>query len=183
VGPAAEVGEVAVRVQGDGLERVGWVGIPGQVFDQLHLVGLVFGSETLERVLHADVFAHERLVGVDVGLHALFDPSEVGVTQRHTLGELEVVVEAVLYRRPDRDLDPGIELEHRFRQDVSGVVADQCQGVLAAAVGQNLKLRVRPVAVREPASQVPQFIIDLDRERSPGQTRADCGRRVGAGRS
>src|SRR5919109_804475 len=40
------------------------------------------------------------------------------------LGELEVVVEAVLDRRPDRDLDTWVETANRLREQVGGRVPE-----------------------------------------------------------
>ena len=144
MGPAAEVGEGPVGVQRDGLERVGGIGILDEVLDELDLVGLLLQVEPLERLLHAHLLAQERLVGVDVGLHRRLDPGEVRVVDDDAVGEVEVVVEAVLDGGPDADLHARIELEHRGGEHVSGVVADEREGLLPTAVGEDLELgRVR----------------------------------------
>ena len=97
---AAQVGERAVGVERDGLDAV----VADEVLDQLDLVVLALGAEALERLGDGHVLALERLVGGDVLAHLRLDRLEVRVGQRDALGELEVVVEAVLDRRADRDL-------------------------------------------------------------------------------
>ena len=106
---------------------------------------------------------------------------EIRLGEGDPVRELEVVVEAVLHRGPDRDLHPRIELEHRCREHVCGVVADQRQRVVAASVGQDLKRRARAIAVGERPREVAQLVVDLHRQRRPRQAGADRGRRVGAG--
>ena len=120
---AAEVLEVAVAVERDGLDAF----VVDQVFDQLDLEALVFGAEVVERLGDRDVAAAEVLVGVDVLLHRLFDLRQVVVVDRDAVGELEVVVEAGLDRRADRHLGAGVELGHRLGHHVGGVVADQLE--------------------------------------------------------
>ena len=67
--------------------------------------------------------------------HALFDRGEVGFGDGDAGRELEVVVEALLDRGADRDLDARVELDHGSGEHVGGVVADQRE-------------RLRPVAAR-----------------------------------
>jgi hypothetical protein len=107
---------------------------------------------------------------------------EVGLGQRHAVGEVEVVVEAVLDRGADRDLHTRIELHHRRGQHVGRVVADQPERVLPALVGDDLELRgTALVVIRERAGQVADLTVDLDRQRGPGQAGADRTGRVGTG--
>jgi hypothetical protein len=61
--------------------------------------------------------------------HLRLDPLEVGLRWPEAVGELEVVVEAVLDRRPDRDPGAGPEIEDGGRHHVRGVVADQRQRI------------------------------------------------------
>jgi hypothetical protein len=70
--------------------------------------------------------------------HPGLDRREVAVGDADAVGEVEVVVEAVLDRGADRDLHAGIELHHRGRQDVGRVMAYEVQRVLPAAVGDDL---------------------------------------------
>ena len=175
---AAQVGERAVGIERDG----GRAFVLDQVFDQLHLVRLLLQMEALKCVLHADVLAHERLVGVDVLLHRRLDPREVLVVDHDPIGEVEVVVEAVLDRWADADLHARIELEHRGGEDVRRVVAHELEGLLPAALGEDLELgRVGAVLRRERAAEITKLPIHLDRQGRAGQPRTDGGGGVGAG--
>ena len=129
---AAEVGEAA-RCGRARPSRRAWSA--REVLDELDLVGLVLGAEALERRGDRHVLAHERLVGGDVLAHPLLDRGKSASETVMPGGELEVVVEALLDRRPDRDLHAREELEHRGGQDVRRVVADEVQGVAARSAG------------------------------------------------
>ena len=93
---AAEVGEIPLRVQGDvALGRV----------DQLDLVRLLLREEALTRFLSRGFLPGPRAAFVQFAADLRLDAREVLLVDR--LRELEVVVEAVLDRRADRDLTPG----------------------------------------------------------------------------
>ncbi len=173
---AAEVGERAVGVEADRRQRRVGVGVVHQVLDELDLVVLLLGLEALERRLDADVLALEVLVGVDVLAHLLLDAIEVRVGDGHTLGELEVVVEAVLDRRADRDLHAGIELHHRGGEHVGGVVADDVQRVRALG-RDDLQRRTG----HERACEVAHLAVLAHGERGAGEAGADRRGGVGAG--
>ncbi len=111
------------------------LGSADEIVDQLHLVILVLGREALARVGHRHVLAHEGLAGLDVGAHMLLDCGEVLGGDRGAFREIEVVVEAALDRRPDRDLHAGVELHHGRGEHMGGVVTDQAQRLLASALG------------------------------------------------
>jgi hypothetical protein len=179
VRPAAQVGERPVRVQRDGRRA----GVRDQVLDQLDLVRLVLGPEAREGLGHRDVLVHERLVGLDVLAHLLLEAIELGVGERDVLGELEVVVEAVLDRRADRDLHAGIELERRGGQDVGRVVADEPEGRLAVAALALGRDDANAVAVVQRRREVLHVVgvVDAHRERHARQARADRRGDVGAG--
>ena len=147
-----------------------------QVLDQLDLVVLALGAEALERLVDRDVLARERLVGGDVLAHLRLDGLEVGVGDADAVGELEVVVEAVLDRRPDRDLHARIEVHDRGREHVRGVVADEVQRVLPAAIGDDLQRLVGLQRLRE----VAHLAVLLDRQRGARQPGADRRGGVGA---
>ena len=108
---------------------------------------------------------------------------EVGVGDRDALGELEVVVEAVLDRRADRDLHARVELHHRGREHVGGVVADERQ-CLVALLRDDRDLR----PVGQLAAEVADLpglagVADGDRQGGAREARADRRRGVGAGRA
>ena len=175
--PAAEIGERPVGVQGDGLDAL----VPDQVLDQLDLVILALVPEMLDRLGHGQLGAHERLVGGDVLAHLGLDALEVCLGHRGPLRELEVVVEAVLDRGADGDLDPGVELHHRGGQDVGGVVADQPERVGIAVLGRD---DLQAVALVQRHREVVQPVADhAHAERRPGQAGADRGSRIGPGRA
>ena len=113
---------------------------------------------------------------VDVLPHPLLDPREVLVGDLHALRELEVVVEAVLDRRADRDLGARIELHHGGRHHVRGVVADQVER-LGAAVRDDLDpLAVRQRRARGPRPR-PSTCTASAAFARPGPDRARRGRR------
>ncbi len=170
---AAEVLEGAVAVQRDRVDAL----VADQVLDQLDLVVLALGAELLDRLGDGQLAPLEGLVGLHVLGHRRLDALEVLVADADPFGELEVVVEAVLDRRPDRDLGPRPELQHRLRHHVGGVVADQPQGVWAL-VGDDLDR----LAVGERRREVAQLLADPQAESGLGEARPDRRRRVGAGR-
>jgi hypothetical protein len=95
---AAEIGERSVGVERDGLDLL----VAHEIVDQLDLVGLILREEALAGRGDGHVLAHERLGGLDVLAHRRLDRREVVLGDRHARREVEVVVEAVLDRRPDR---------------------------------------------------------------------------------
>ena len=94
--PAAEVGELTLRVQRD---------VPLGRVDELDLVRLALGLEALLRLVAGDLLTRPRASLLQLLVELGLDLLQVGLVDR--LGELEVVVEAVLDRRADRDLTPG----------------------------------------------------------------------------
>ena len=97
--------------------------------DDLDLVGLV--GEHLEGLVGGHLGAHERLVGGDDLAHPSLDRRQVVVAERAPAGQLEVVVEAVLDRRADRELGAGEQLGDGLGHDVRRRVAQH----VAAGVG------------------------------------------------
>ncbi len=92
VRPAAEVGERAVAVERDAVDAL----LGDEVLDQLDLVVLVLGAEALERLARrVTSLRSKRLRRGDVLAHPRLDRREVGLGERHAVGEVEVVVEAV----------------------------------------------------------------------------------------
>ena len=85
--------------------------------------------------------------------------------------ELEVVVEAVLDRRPDRDLDARVEPPHRLGEQVRRRVAEHGErvGILRVARRQDLEAG----AVRERQPQVLRHPVRLDEHGLLGELRPD----------
>ncbi len=63
--------------------------------------------------------------------HAGLDPAQVVFVEGPTLGQLEVVVEAVLDGRADAEGGAGEQIEHRLGQDVGRRVADDVEAIVA----------------------------------------------------
>ena len=126
---AAEVRELALRVQRDlALGRV----------DELDLVRLALGREAPLRLLGRDLLALPGAAFLQLAQDLGLDLLEILLADR--LGKLEVVVEAVLDRRADRDLDPRVEPAHGLREQVRRRVTQHVEGVgiLRVARGQDL---------------------------------------------
>ena len=123
----------------------------GQVGDDLGLVRLADLAEVGDGVVAVPDLADDLLVPVHDLAHALLDQGEV--VQAEGLVPGEVVIEAVLHRRPDGHLGAGKQLLHRLGHDVAGVMADHFQHV-GMVPGQDLDLAPGledPVEVEEPA--------------------------------
>ncbi len=168
---AAQVGERPVGVQRHRLHVL----VAHEVIDQLDLVRLLLGDEPRARQIDGQLLADERLGRPHVLEHLGLDRGKVLLGDRDPGREVEVVVEAVVDRRADAHLDPGVELGHRGGQDVGGVVADQREGALA--VGRQDRDRGTVV---DRLREVAQLAVDLDRERRARQPRPDRRRRIGA---
>ena len=110
--------------------RVLGVGLAGaHLLDDLALVRLV--GEHVERGVVGDLVAHEALVALDDLAHLASDAPEVVVAEGLAVGELEVVVEAVGDRGPDRVLRAREQVGDGLGEHVRGRVAQH----LAAVVG------------------------------------------------
>ena len=107
------------------------------------------------------------------------DPLESVLADR--LGELEVVVEAVLDRRPDRDLHAGIEPADRLGEQVRGRVPEHGERVRVVLVARRQDLDRLPV--RERRAQVLDGPVHPDEHGLLGELRPDRARGVEAGRA
>src|SRR4029453_15048739 len=101
---AAEVGEVALGVEGDRLL--------GRI-DELDLVVLVLLLEALPRLATAHFLALPRSPFLELPTHLFLDALERLLADG--LGEVEVVVEAVFDRRAGGDLHPRVQESNAFR--------------------------------------------------------------------
>ena len=101
-----------------GIVVVGFCGL--DALDDLDLVRLV-GEEFLG-LGHRHLRADERLIRLDDLAHLGLDALEVVVAERLGVGQLEVVVEAVLDGGTDRELRAGEQPRHRLGHDVRGRV-------------------------------------------------------------
>ena len=123
VRPQAQIAPAVVAIDRDGLGPRALRLV--ESLDDLALVRLP--REALERLLPGQLLPNERLTGRGDLAHALLDAGEVLGGER--LGEVEVVVEAVLDGRPDRVLGLGDQVAHRLGQDMRCRVAEHVQPV------------------------------------------------------
>ena len=121
---AAKVGPFALAIE---LHLL----IGGNGVDQLDLERFALLFEQALRLLARDDSLRERLVASDDLAHALFDRRKI--LGRERLVAEEVVVEAVLDHRANRDLRSWPERLHGFGENVRRVVADQFEraGIVA----------------------------------------------------
>ena len=172
------LGGLQVRAAAEILEAV--LGVEadlalGEVAQQLGLVRLVLGLEPDQQLALVDpVAADERVLRAEDPAHLRLDAPEV--VGRDRLGELEVVVEAVGDRRPDRDLRVRPQVQHGLRHDMRGRVAQDGER-LRIAVGEDAHLLA--VGHREP--KVSHLAVHLHGDRRLRQPRADRGRGIEAG--
>ena len=167
---AAEVGEVALRVERDRLVRR---------VDELDLVRLVLLLEPGPRLVAADLASLPRAPLGELAVDLLLDPGEIVFHDR--LGELEVVVEAVLDRRADGDLDAGVEAADGLGEQVRARVAQHRQRVRIARVARGQDLDLLPVVERK--AEVADVAVRAHEDGLLGQFRPDRGGRVEAGRA
>ncbi len=134
VRPAAQVDELALAVDADRRDLVaGRLGGGQEVLDQRHLVPLVqperepgragaglTGAEHGQRLVHRQFVTLDRQILAHDPGHLLLDAGQVGVADG--LGQLEVVVEPVVDRRPDGVLRPREDPCDGLRHDVGGGV-------------------------------------------------------------
>ncbi len=168
--PAAQVGEVALRVERD-------IALRGA--DELDLVRLVLLLEPRDRIGAGDLLARPVASFGELPLHLRLDPLEIGLADR--LGEVEVVVEAVLDRRADRDFHAGIQPPHRLSEQVSRGVAEDVERVGIRGVAGREELHALPVGERQP--QVARRAVDAGKDGLLGELRADRARGIDAGRT
>ena len=167
---AAEIGERALRV-----ERDGALGVAGE----LDLVRLPFRLEARDRLLAGELLARPLAPLRDLATDLVFDRLQVGVGDR--LGELEVVVEAVGDRRPDRDLHARVEPHDRLGQKVSRRVAQHPERVGILGVARREELH--GLAVREREAQIARRAVHPREHGLLGELRPDRARSVEAGRA
>ncbi len=167
---AAEIGELALRVEGD--VALGCV-------DELDLVRLPLRLEAALRLVGGDLLARPGAALLQLAQHLGLDPLERLLADR--LGELEVVVEAVLDRGADRDLHAGIEPAHRLGEQVRGRMPEHRERVAVAGVPRGQDLDRLAVGERRP--QILHVPVLLDQHRLLGELRPDRARGVEAGRA
>ncbi len=162
---AAEVREVVVavvrlRVEGD---------LPFGGVDELDLVRLGLRLEAPPRLVARGLLARPLATLGELAPDLALDAIEVGFVDR--LGELEVVVEAVLDRRPDRDLDARVEPADSLGEQVRRGVPEHGERVRVVGVAGGQDLNLLPVRERE--AQVLDAAVRADEDGLLGELRAD----------
>src|SRR5215218_4340255 len=172
VRPAAEIGELALAVERD--LSVGRV-------NELDLVRLALPLEVAFGLVALDRHALPRPALGDLAPHLLLEAPESLFA--HGPGELEVVVEAVLDRGPDRDLGTWIQALRRLSEEMGSRVAQNMERVGVVAVPSREDLDALAVAQRQP--EVAHVAVRADehgllRKLGPDRTRSvEPGRAVG----
>src|SRR4029450_10413274 len=103
--------------------------------------------EELLRIGRGDLLALPRAALLQLALDLRLDLRERVLADR--LRELEVVVEAVLDRRPDRDLRPGVETADGLGEQVRRGVARDVERVRVLRVPRRQDLDRLPVRERQ----------------------------------
>src|SRR5919202_668265 len=170
VRPAAEVGEVPLRVEGD--RSLGGV-------DELDLVRLVLLQEPLPRLGRADFLAPPLASLRQLAPDLLLDSRQGLLADR--LRKLEVVVEAVLDRRPDRDLHARVKTPHRLGEEVRRRVTQHRERVRVKLVARGQDLDRLPVRERQP--EVLDAAVGADENGLLGELRSDRPRGIEARRA
>ena len=164
--PPAEVDEPALTVERDLLAL-------RQALDDLGLVELALVLEERDRLVPVPDLAADRLVALDDLAHAPLDLLEVLGREGRRAGE--IVVKAVLDRRPDGHLGVGVELLDRLGHDVGGVVANDLERIVMVT-GDDLD----PGVIDDRAREIPKLAVDANGEGGLGQAGADGGGDIGA---
>ena len=162
---AAEVGEIPLRVQRD-------VALGG--VDELDLVRLALGGEARLRIVPRDLLAAPLAPLFDLAPDFVLDRRQIALGDR--LGELEVVVEAVLDRRPDRDLHARVEPPYRLREQVGRGMAQHVERIWVARVARGQEVDL--LAVSERQAQVLHRAVGAHEHGLLGELRADRARGI-----
>ena len=160
---AAEIGELALRIERD-------VALGG--VDELDLVRVV--GEELARFVARDLTALPAAAFLQLTPDLLLDPLEILLPDR--LGEVEVVVEAVLDRRADRELHARIEMRDGLGQQMRRRVAQHGQRVGVARVARRQELD--RITVVQWEAQVLHASVGANQNCLLGELRPDRARGV-----
>ena len=131
-------------------------------------------EEALTGFLAGNVLARPPSAFRELLLDLFLDLRQIRIGDR--LRELEVVVEAVLDRRADRDLDTRIEAADGLGQQVRRAVAEHGERVRVLGVARRQDLDPLPVRQRQP--QVADGPVRAQEDGLLGQLGADRARRV-----
>ncbi len=156
----AQVGERTLRVQRDPAFRRA---------HELDLVGLLLRLEPLDGGIGRHLLARPGPSLREQAPDLRLDRDEVVVADR--LDELEVVVEAVVDRRADRDLHVRVQAHHRLGEQMGARVAEDVQRVRVGGVPRREDLDAR--AVGEGEAEVLRHAVRTDEHRLLREPRSD----------
>ena len=143
------------------------------------MYGSPSASKRAARLVARDLLAGPDAALRDLALDLGLDRLEVALADR--LRELEVVVEAVLDRRADRDLHAGIEPADRLGEQVRARMAQHVERIGIGAVARRQELD--RLAVRERKADVLDGAVRAHEHCLLGELRPDRARGVEAGRA
>ena len=169
---AAEVGEVALRVEGDR---------PLRGVDELHLVVLALARRSFAFASSASTSSrvHSR---PSFSSRAISASMLLEVVLADRLRELEVVVEAVLDRRADRDLHARVEAAHGLGEQVRASSAAARRARRGRALSRVVTIWICS-PVRRAAGAGPGPPVRAQEHRLLGELRPDRARGVEPGRA
>ena len=152
MGTCTEVGELALRIEGDHL-------VLRQILNQLHLIVLTLLTEECNRLCTGNLAADKRQILLDDLLHFLFDITKIGI--RQLVLHVEIVVEAVLDRRSDRELHVALRIQalHRLRHDVRRRMAQSMAAALIVK-GQHAQRSI----LRDRRRQIDNLAVEARRK-------------------
>ena len=163
---AAKVEPVALLVDRDRFAR------RDDVVDDLRLIVFADLLERRDGVLFRPDFPNDRVVLVDDLFHLLLDALEILRGER--LLAREVVIEAVIDHRADRDLRIRIHFLHSLRENVGGVVPDELKALLVTRRHDgNFGVAVQRTV------EVIEFPVHLGGKRSLGEGFGNGFRNIG----
>ena len=142
----------------------------------------MYGSsaEPRLRLVGGDLLAAPLAALLQLALDLVLDALEVVLVDR--LRELEVVVEAVLDRRADRDLHARVEAPHGLGEQVRRRVAEDVERVRVVLVARREDLDLLAVLERQRAGPCT-LPVRADEHGLLGEPRPDRARGVEAGRA
>jgi hypothetical protein len=139
----------------------------------------LYGSPSCSKSVFASSREISRRVHSRPSFSSRFSSASILLADRFR--KVEVVVEAVLDRRADRDLHAGIEPPHRFGEQVRRRVTQDVQRVGVVLVARREDLNLLAVAQRQ--AQVLHVAVRADEHGLLRELRTDRARGVEAGRA
>src|SRR5260221_14294038 len=165
--PDAEVDEASLLVDAD-------LFVGRDLADPFGLVFLADRFEEGDRLVARPYLARDLLVALDDLAHARLELRQILGGERRVTGE--IVIEAGLGRRAERDLDVGIELLRRLSENMRRIVAQHLErlGHIAGDDGD-------PGVPLDRRGEILELAVDADHHGGLGEAGADRGGDLAAG--